>query len=281
MSEIKIKKSIEDLQVGDKVWIRDDLKADKDYGEGELYFAEDMEFYCGKQITVREVNDDAFLSFHTICPIETDKDGYDNGWEFNDKMIDWDKTNGYGRREDGLQIEFDAEYDGGRKRGFEKVSQEQFEASLHGTTYEEEDSFLYDELKLPRRGTKHSAGYDIFSPFEFTLEPNETILIPTGIKAYMQFDEMVCGYPRSSKGFKFFMRLANTVAIGDSDYYDNIKNEGHYFIKIRNEGNKTMKIEKGEAFAQFIFQKYLLADDDNFEDGEDRVGGIGSTSENK
>lgn len=168
-----------------------------------------------------------------------------------------------------------------KTRGFEKVSLEEFTEALKGTTYEKATQYVYDNIKLPKRGTKHSAGYDIFAPFAFFLDPNETIVIPTGIKAYMQFDEMIAGYPRSSKGFKFFMRLANTVAIGDSDYHDNIKNEGHYFIKIRNEGTKTMRIEMGEAFVQFIFHKYLIADDDSFENGEERKGGIGSTDDSQ
>ena len=91
----------------------------------------------------------------------------------------------------------------------------------------------------------------------------------------MQEDEYISIYPRSSMGFKYFMRLANTVAVGDSDYYNNSDNEGHYWIYIRNEGKENMIIEEGQAFAQCIFHKYLTVDDDysNLE----RTGGIGST----
>lgn len=163
------------------------------------------------------------------------------------------------------------------KRGFNKISLEQWNKAIPQDVDSKQWMELYDCIHLPKRATKRSAGYDVFSPFTFTLEPNEVVLIPTGIKAYMLEDEVMYGYPRSSKGFKFAMRLMNTVAVGDSDYFENEKNEGHYFIKIRNEGDKSMTIEKGESFAQFIFGKYLLADGDLFDEGNDRIGGIGST----
>jgi dUTP pyrophosphatase len=163
------------------------------------------------------------------------------------------------------------------KRGFDFISLQEWNKSIPQDVDFEQWALLYQDIKLPKRATRRSAGYDVFSPFTFTLEPNEVILIPTGIKAYMLDDEVMYGYPRSSKGFKFAMRLMNTICIGDSDYYNNENNEGHYFIKIRNEGDKSMTIEKGEGFAQFIFSKYLLADGDSFDEGNDRIGGIGST----
>lgn len=160
-------------------------------------------------------------------------------------------------------------------RGFEKISQEQFDKD-----FKDLDIIKLEEIKLPKRATARSAGYDIFSPIEFTLKPNEETLIPTGFKAYMLKDEVLKIYPRSSLGFKYFTRLANTVGIGDSDYYNAEKNEGHYWVKLRNEGEKELNIEKGEAIAQAIFQKYLLSDGDDFT-GEERVGGFGSTNNTK
>jgi dUTP pyrophosphatase len=61
----------------------------------------------------------------------------------------------------------------------------------------------------------------------------------------------------------------------DSDYYNNSGNEGHMFAKIRNEGDVPLVVKDGEAIAQAIFQKYLLADDDNSD--IQRNGGFGST----
>lgn len=134
----------------------------------------------------------------------------------------------------------------------------------------------YDDLKLPRRATKGSAGYDFFAPFDFSLEPGETIKIPTGIKAKISEGFVLKEYPRSSLGFNYRVRLDNTVGIIDSDYYNNEKNEGHIFIKITNEGNKTLEVKKGDAFCQGIFSEYFLAEEE--EVTEERIGGIGSTS---
>ena len=70
---------------------------------------------------------------------------------------------------------------------------------------------MYENLKLPRRATKGSAGYDFFAPFAFTLAPGETIKIPTGIRAEMQEDWVLQIYPRSGLGFKYRLQMNNTV----------------------------------------------------------------------
>lgn len=157
------------------------------------------------------------------------------------------------------------------KRGFEFISTNQaikdFDAKI-----------MNGELKLPKRATKKSAGYDIFAPYEIKLQPSEEINIPTGLKAFMQQGEALFAFPRSGLGFKYYCRLANTIGVIDEDYYNNENNEGHIFVKIRNEGNKPMTIKQGEAMCQMIFMPFLLADGDSFDNGEDRNGGFGSTT---
>lgn len=133
------------------------------------------------------------------------------------------------------------------------------------------------DVIIPRRSTKLSAGYDVFAPHDIDLMPNEYIKIDTGLKAYMQPGEVLLALPRSSLGFKYFCRLANTVGVIDADYYDNPENEGQISVEIRNEGLMPMHVEKGKAIAQFIFVPFLLADGDSFESGDKRKGGFGST----
>ena len=159
-----------------------------------------------------------------------------------------------------------------KKRGFEKVSKEQWVKDCFSTYFKG----YYDEIKKPERATIYSAGYDIFAPKGFILQGKDDIKIPTGIKAYMQPDEYLRIEMRSSLGFKYYIRPANVCPIIDSDYYNNEDNEGHIWLKLRNEGNKALNIKQGEAICQAIFQKYLLADGDSFE-GDERKGGIGST----
>ena len=153
-------------------------------------------------------------------------------------------------------------------RKFEIISKNEFEKDLKRMCN-------YEDITLPTRSTKHSAGYDFKSPIDFELQPNESIKIPTGIKACMNEDEYLSILVRSSMGFKYNIRLCNQVGIVDSDYYNNPDNEGHIFIKIKNEGDQVLTIKKGDRFAQGIFSKYLLTDDDSAD--KDRIGGFGST----
>lgn len=160
---------------------------------------------------------------------------------------------------------------------FEKVSFEQFMAA-----YENKDAAcvqeMYDNLKLPKRATTGSAGYDFFCPEDLTIAPGETIKIPTGIRAWIEDGWVLKLYPRSGLGFKYRLQLNNTVGIIDSDYY-NSDNEGHIFAKITNDTNenKTISLKKGEGFMQGIFIEYGITVDD--EVSELRNGGFGSTTQ--
>ena len=161
---------------------------------------------------------------------------------------------------------------------FSKVSFEQFKdayADEFGGS-EEEIRKVYDSLKLPRRATGGSAGYDFYAPADIRLEPGRTVKVPTGIRARMDEDWVLMIFPRSGLGFKYRLQLNNTVGIIDSDYY-NSDNEGHIFIKITNDTNegKTVEIGAGSGFAQGIFLPYGLTEDDDV--SAERNGGFGST----
>ena len=157
-------------------------------------------------------------------------------------------------------------------RGFEKISYKQFKKDFKNM---KDILKKYKSLKKPVRATKCSAGYDFFAPFDIVLNPGESIKIPTGIKAYFGPDEMLMLLNKSSIGFKYNIRLLNQVGIIESDYYNNIDNEGHMWVAIKNEGEKVFKVNQGEKYFQGIFVKFLICDDDNEE--RERKGGIGST----
>jgi len=159
---------------------------------------------------------------------------------------------------------------------FEIVSFEQFKSGFDNKK-EEEIKEIYDKLKLPKRATKGSAGYDFFAPFKITLKPGETIKVPTGIRCYMEPNWVLKLYPRSGLGFKYRLQLNNTVGIIDSDYYYS-DNEGHIFAKITNDSNegKILEIEALTGFMQGIFVEYGITFDDDAT--EVRNGGFGSTT---
>lgn len=162
---------------------------------------------------------------------------------------------------------------------FSKVSSEQFRADWKAVFPEDEDVVIdeiYDHIKLPARATKGSAGYDFFLPVSVTLNPDETLLIPTGIRAEIDDGWVLMLFPRSSLGFKYRIQLDNTVGIIDSDYFY-ADNEGHIKIKLTNDTKeiRIADIEEGKGFAQGIFVPYgITADDDA---AEERRGGFGST----
>lgn len=162
---------------------------------------------------------------------------------------------------------------------FHKVSKERFTAdwmdTFAGTA--EDAAKIYETIRLPRRATAGSAGYDFFAPVEFILEPGETVKIPTGIRVEIQQEWVLKCYPRSGLGFKYRLQLNNTVGIIDSDYFYS-DNEGHIFAKITNDTNegKTLIIPADTGFMQGIFVEYGITVDDDAT--EIRNGGLGSTT---
>lgn len=160
---------------------------------------------------------------------------------------------------------------------FLKVSRERWTED-YTELYEDRDEAerLYPELKLPKRATKGSAGYDIYSPIEFELKAGEEIMIPTGMRCLMDESAVLLIVPRSSLGFKYRFQLNNTVGVIDSDYsYSD--NEGHIFIRFTNDSKTgaVMHIQKGQAIAQGLLIRYCITEDDDTE--EVRNGGLGST----
>ena len=159
------------------------------------------------------------------------------------------------------------------QRGFEQISEKQWENDFYNIL--EMHQVDYKKHQLPKRGSKNSAGYDFFSPVNEIIPAHGTVKIPTGIKVYMQPDEVLMIYPRSSIGFKTNIRLSNTTGVIDSDYYNNSDNEGHMWIKFYNPTDEDYHIFIGDKIAQGIFTKFLVTDNDDT--NEERTGGLGST----
>lgn len=159
---------------------------------------------------------------------------------------------------------------------FSKVSLKEFQKAFKGGPIVDPKRIeeMYEAIRVPVRATSRSGGYDFYSPFYIKLEPGETMLIPTGIHAQIDEGWTLDMYPRSGLGFKFMVRLANTVGIIDADYFDS-DNEGHIFVMLSNEGDKTVCIDAGERFVQGKFTPFGITKNDNATG--DRNGGMGST----
>ena len=166
---------------------------------------------------------------------------------------------------------------------FEKVSFEQFSKDYVKCIYGNSDydlsdieefelRILYQSIKLPKRSTKGSSGYDFFLPYTVNFHHRKDVTIPTGIRFKCDDDKFLLCIPRSGCGFKWGMALKNTVGDIDSDYYYS-DNEGHIMAKIV--CDEPFKLEAGKAFMQGIILPYYKVDDDNIT--EVRNGGFGST----
>ncbi|MDR2822833.1 MAG: dUTP diphosphatase [Acholeplasmatales bacterium] len=137
-------------------------------------------------------------------------------------------------------------------------------------------TYLNNNLSLPERMTKNSAGYDIKSSRETIIHPQEIVLVPTGIKASFPKNEVLLIYPRSSIPIKLGLIIPNGVGVIDSDYYNNSNNEGEIFIPFLNITKKDVIIEKDFRIAQAIFTKFYLTDVDE-KNKKERTDGFGSS----
>ena len=150
-----------------------------------------------------------------------------------------------------------------RKRGFEIAK-----------------GFENSNINLPVRSTKNSAGYDVEAAEDCIIPAfkpgRKPTLVKTGIKAYMESDEVLILANRSSNPGKKGLILANSIGVVDSDYYENPDNDGHIMYAFFNFKAEDVEIKKGERIGQAIFQKYLVTDND-IAQGE-RTGGFGSTN---
>lgn len=139
--------------------------------------------------------------------------------------------------------------------------------------------FENQNINLPKRSTKYSAGYDIEAALDCTIEPFQLgmkpTLIETGLKAYMQEDEFLMLCNRSSNPFKKGLVMANSVGIIDADYYGNSDNDGAMKFAFYNFSDHAITIKKHERIGQAIFMKYHYIDNDDTNTIRD--GGFGST----
>lgn len=139
-----------------------------------------------------------------------------------------------------------------------------------------------NDIKLPSRSTSKSAGYDFYSPIDFTIYPGQDYKLWTDIKAYMYKDEVLSIFNRSSIANKHNVIIKNITGIIDADYYSNESNDGNIQIRFINNGDVPFSFKgpsdgnPGSKIAQGIFMKYLITYNDIPEE-ELRKGGIGST----
>ncbi len=153
---------------------------------------------------------------------------------------------------------------------FDRVSPAQYQADSAGFVR----VMPLEEIPLPGRATRGSAGYDIICPVAAEIPPGEAALIPTGLRAFIEPGWVLILCPRSSMGRKYRMRLANTIGVVDSDYVQ-ADNEGHILLALENGGRAPLVLHPGDRVCQGLFLPFGVAEET--EVTAQRRGGYGST----
>ena len=139
------------------------------------------------------------------------------------------------------------------------------------------DSRLGDTIELPDYATSGSAGLDLRACLDenITLNPGETVLIPTGMAIHIDDPSLAAVLlPRSGLGHKHGIVLGNLVGLIDSAY------QGQLFVSCWNRGQTPFEIVIGERIAQMIFVPIIQVSFEHVEEftsSERGSGGFGHT----
>ena len=164
---------------------------------------------------------------------------------------------------------------------FEKIGFREFTKDLLDQGYEvgiNEMLQAYDSIKMPERQTEGSAGYDFRTPLEFKIEPGESVIVPTGIRAVFNDDEIGTWclqlFVRSSVGHKDGVVISHGTGIIDSDYQF-AQNSGDILMALRNVSDRQAWFKRGARICQGVFLIHGIAENDAA--AGKREGGMGST----
>ena len=134
---------------------------------------------------------------------------------------------------------------------------------------------LCEDAILPSYGSEYAAGADLYSSSStFDIEPQETVLVHTGIAVEIPLGCVGLVYARSGLASKKGLAPANKVGVIDCDY------RGEIMVALHNHSSEKRTVEKGERVAQLVITPYYTADFCAVDELSDTVrgeGGFGST----
>ena len=137
---------------------------------------------------------------------------------------------------------------------------------------------LNDLAKIPTRGSKFSAGYDLYAATDYNIQipPHSTVKIGTGLAMDLPNGYFGAIVARSGIATKRGLRPINCLGVCDFDY------KGEYIIALHNDTTETKTVQAGERIAQLILLPYQDIDFkevDELSDTDRGSGGFGSSGE--
>ena len=138
---------------------------------------------------------------------------------------------------------------------------------------------LYDDSQMPLRGTKNSAGYDLYSHEDTIVPAQGRVLVKTGVKCWLEPNRYLAVVPRSGLALKQGITVLNTPGTVDSDFYPN-----EVGVILYNTTNIDFPIHKGDRIAQGVLNISPKGIFNQVEDiltvtGSNRQGGYGSSGQ--
>lgn len=130
------------------------------------------------------------------------------------------------------------------------------------------------EAKLPTKAHEGDAGWDLYSLYDYTINPHETVKVDTGLNFQLPEGTFGAIYARSGLSTKQGLRPANCVGVCDSGYRNN------YIVPLYNDSDEVRTIHKHDRIAQLIIQPFIqteLTEVDNLDETERGSGGFGSS----
>ena len=130
------------------------------------------------------------------------------------------------------------------------------------------------EAKLPTKAHEGDAGWDLYSLYDYTINPHETVKVDTGLNFQLPEGTFGAIYARSGLATKQGLRPANCVGICDAGYRNN------YIVPLYNDSDEVQTIHKHDRIAQLIIQPFIqteLTETDTLDETERGSGGFGSS----
>ena len=134
---------------------------------------------------------------------------------------------------------------------------------------------LDESVPLPSYAKPGDAGADLATRIDFTIEPGQRILVPTGISLALPNGYVALVHPRSGLAIKHGVSIANTPGTVDAAYRGELQ-----VILINHDQKESISFKKGDRIPQLVIQQVERAEFIEVDSlpGSDRgAGGFGST----